>query len=260
MTTHTISELLVPGPTKALAALLEVEPAEDHIPPLWHWVHLQEMAPQHLLGPDGHPMVGIPEPPGADRKRMFAGGRVTTLTPLRYGIEATRTIMVTDRTVKEGASGTLEFVTVRHEVVQAGQVAVVEEQDIVYRDASSTTSSRPAAPNDESPPPSWILSVDERFLFRFSALTYNAHRIHYDAGWAAREGYDGLVIHGPLQALAMADAARQAGENLVGLTFSFRLQRPMIGTQDMSIIVSTASSEAFVRGADGVVTARGSWR
>ena len=257
--THQVEEVLRPGPSAALGALLEVDVPDDVLPPLWHWVHLLEMAPQHLLGPDGHPTVGVPEPPGPNRKRMFAGGRVTTQEPLRYGLPATRTIGVSDRRIKQGASGTLEFVTVRHEVTQAGRVCVVEEQDIVYRDAASVLPAAAVAAEPDPPPATWTLRVDERFLFRFSALTYNAHRIHYDSAWAAFEGYAGLVVHGPLQALLIAELARRTGAELVGRTFSFRLLRPLVGIQEVSVGIAEAAVEGWVRGAEGVVSARSAW-
>lgn len=253
-----VEEVLRPGPSAALGALLGTEAPDAVLPPLWHWVHLLEMAPQHVLGPDGHPTVGVPEPPGPDRKRMFAGGRVTTHEPLRYGVPATRTVAVADRTVKQGSSGTLEFVTVRHEVVQGGRICVVEEQDIVYRDARSFLPSKSVAADPDRSPPAWTLSVDERFLFRFSALTYNAHRIHYDSAWAAFEGYDGLVVHGPLQALLMAEAARDAGVDLVGRTFAFRLQRALVGVQEVSVGLRDGGA-AWVRGEDGVISASSRW-
>jgi 3-methylfumaryl-CoA hydratase len=257
--THRVDEVLRRGPSAALGALLEVDVPDDVMPPLWHWVHLLEMAPQHLLGPDGHPTVGVPEAPGPDRKRMFAGGRVTSREPLRYGVPATRTVAVADRAVKQGSSGTLEFITVRHEVAQDGRVCVVEEQDIVYRDRHSSLPPAVVAADRDRPPAVWTLPVDERFLFRFSALTYNTHRIHYDAGWAAFEGYDGLVVHGPLQALLMAEAARGVGADLIGRTFGFRLQRALVGIQDVSVGVEDAAGEGWVRGADGVVSARSRW-
>jgi 3-methylfumaryl-CoA hydratase len=259
--THQVEEILRPGPSAALGALLEVDLPGDVLLPLWHWVHLLEMAPQHLLGPDGHPTIGVPEPPGPDRKRMFAGGRVTPHEPLRYGVPAARTVVVADRAVKQGSSGTLEFVTVRQELVQDGKVCTVEEQDIVYRDAHSSLPPAAAAEaaDPDRPPATWALPVDERFLFRFSALTYNAHRIHYDRAWAAFEGYDGLVVHGPLQALLMAEAARAAGVDLVGRTFGFRLQRALIGVQEVSVGVETTAGQGWVRGEDGVTSARSRW-
>jgi len=270
-TTHEVRAILGHGASAALGTLLGVPIPDEVLPPLWQMVHLLEMAPQELLGPDGHPCVGIPTPPGPGRRRMFAGGRVRTLVPMRYGVETTRSIRVVGRKTKQGRSGLLEFVTVGHELRQDGRTAVAEEHDIVYRDAvlpsgaDSTPQPAPAPPVGgesvtTSAGPCWTRHLDETFLFRFSALTYNAHRIHYDLAWAEREGYSGLVVHGPLQVLAMAELLRAAGVDLVGREFAYRLVRPMVGLQELTAALGPGPGEVVVRDAEGTVTARGSWR
>jgi 3-methylfumaryl-CoA hydratase len=252
-----ISELLTPQPAEALANLLGTDVPTETLPPLWHWVHLLERRPHSDLGPDGHPTSGIPAPPGPGKRRMFAGGRVTTYGELRFGEEATRVTRVVASTEKQGRSGPLTFVTVRHEISQAGEVLVVDENDIVYRAADSGT--LPSREPEEVPARAarLDLSVDETFLFRFSALTYNAHRIHYDHGWVRQEGYDDLVVHGPLQALMMGELERRAGAGLVGRTFAYRLVAPMVGPQTLSVLASEEGlpAGAEVRDARGVVTA-----
>jgi 3-methylfumaryl-CoA hydratase len=264
-----ISGVLSRASSAALGALLGVSVPEEVLPPLWQAVHLLEMAPQHLLGPDGHPSVGIPTPPGPGRRRMFAGGRVRTLLPLRYGLECTRSIRVARRETKQGRSGLLEFVTVLHELRQSGRTAVVEEHDIVYRDAISSSAvgnaPQPAPPAVDGPStvsmgPRWARYVEEIFLFRFSALTYNAHRIHYDRAWAEHEGYAGLVVHGPLQVLAMAELLRAEGVDLIGREFAYRLVQPMVGVQLMTACFGPEAGEVEVRDAAGAVTARGAWK
>lgn len=263
--------ILSRGPSAALGALLGVAVPDDVLPPLWQAVHLLEMAPQELLGPDGHPSVGIPTPPGPGRRRMFAGGRVRTTVPMRYDAPASRSIRIVRREIKEGRSGLLEFVTVGHELRQDGRTAVVEEHDIVYRDAApssvtgsttSPTSTPPAGaePTTSGPRANWGRYVDETFLFRFSALTYNAHRIHYDLAWAQHEGYPGLVVHGPLQVLAMAELLRESGVDLVGREFAYRLVQPMVGVQQVTAVMGAEPRQVEVRDAAGAVTARGSWR
>jgi 3-methylfumaryl-CoA hydratase len=202
------TEVITPGPAEALAGVLDIgapAPAEG-LPELWHWVYLLDRRPQRDLGPDGHPTTGIPAPPEPGRLRMFGGGRVSTLAPLRFGEPARRTTRLVREVEKVGASGPMTLATVRTDIEQDGHPAIVEEQDIVYRMAGSTVRSRPAAAADaEEPAPDGRLElqVDPVLLFRFSALTYNAHRIHYDAQYTAREGYPDLVVHGPLQALLM---------------------------------------------------------
>lgn len=253
-----VTELLVPQQAAALAGVIGADVPTSTLPPLWHWVHLLERRPQGDLGPDGHPTSGLPAPPGPGRRRMFAGGRVTTYGGLRLGEEATRTTRVVASQEKQGRTGPLSFVTVRHEITQGGDLLVVDENDIVYR-AADSGSLPPAQPDGETPTRAahLDLAVDEALLFRFSALTYNAHRIHYDHAWARQEGYADLVVHGPLQALMMGELQRRAGGGLIGQTFGYRLVAPMVGPQTMSVLAGAdgLAAGAEVRDARGVVTA-----
>jgi 3-methylfumaryl-CoA hydratase len=252
--------LLVPEPAVALAGVLDVDPPasgpEDALPPLWHWIYLLEPHREDQLGPDGHPRHGIPAPPGPGRLRMFAGGRITTLAPLRLGEYATRVTRVASTTQKQGRSGPLTFTTVRSAFLQAGEVAVVEEQDIVYREPGSRLREAPSAANiPESE--SLEFDVDPVLLFRFSALTYNAHRIHYDREYAKGEGYPDLVVHGPLQALLMAERLRRSGISLLRKEFGYRLLAPTFGSQRLTVTHRHAGEavEASVHDATGVLTA-----
>ena len=235
----TRTEVIAAEPVESLAAMLDIDvpcSAGDRVPPLWHWMYLLDRRRQSELGDDGHPASGIPAPPGPGRRRMFAGGRVTTYRPLLIGQEATRVTSIARTVAKEGRTGPLTFVTVRLEISQGGGPAILEEQDIVYR--APGTGALPAPPEPPAPPagPTLSLHVDERMMFRFSALTYNGHRIHYDLGWAAHEGYDGLVVHGPLQALLMGDQMRREGIDLVGKTFGYRFVSPMTKPQTLTIV------------------------
>lgn len=253
------TEVLAPEPAEALAALLDLEEPPGHrLPPVWHWVYLLERPPHRDLGPDGHPRVGFPAPPAPGMRRMFAGGRVTTHGLLQLGRPATRTTQVVRSVEKEGRSGPLTFVTVRHVIEQDGRPVVSDEQDIVYRVPGSSLHATPEP--DGSPPgdPSLSLDVDEAFLFRFSALTYNAHRIHYDHTYVRDEGYDDLVVHGPLQALLMAELLRRNGDGLVGGVFHYRLVAPATGPQRLVAASEPGGPTVGVRTlrADGVVTAR----
>jgi 3-methylfumaryl-CoA hydratase len=253
------TETLAPEPARALAALLDVdEPPDDRLPPLWHGVYLLERRPHRDLGPDGHPRAGFPAPPEPGMRRMFAGGRVTTHGALRLGHEATRTTRVVRSQEKAGRSGPLTFVTVRHEIAQDGRAVVVDEQDIVYRAPGSALRPPPDAEATTPTHPLLALDVDEAFLFRFSALTYNAHRIHYDRSYVRQEGYDDLVVHGPLQALMMAELCRRNGVDLVGRVFGYRLVAPMTGPQRMLVTAGPGGIGAGVRALSqrGVLTAQ----
>ena len=240
--------LLDDAVVEALAGVLGVPAPTEVLPPLWHQVHLLDRPPQRDLGADGHALHGIPAPPGAGRKRMFAGGRLQTHAALTIGERATRTTSVVRTQEKTGRSGALTFVTVRNEYTQAGRLAVTDDVDIVYRAAGSTVPATPGslaeAPWRAPTQPTLTLRADEALLFRFSALTYNAHRIHYDLGWAEREGYGGLVVHGPLQVLMLAELLRRNGVDLVGRRFSYRLVSPMTGVQTFTVSAGAGGVES----------------
>ena len=255
-------ELLVPEPAIALAGMLDIDPPAtrpgDDLPPVWHWIYLLERHREDELGPDGHSLTGIPAPPGPGRLRMFAGGRVTTIAPLRVGKETTRVTRLTASVEKQGRSGPLTFVTARSEYLQDGQVAVVDEQDIVYREPGSRLSRALESPaTQDAHQGALTLDVDPVLLFRFSALTYNAHRIHYDVDYVKEEGYPDLVVHGPLQALLMAEQLRREGISLVGHQFAYRLLAPTYGSQRLAVTHRAGADavEVSVHDAHGVNTA-----
>ncbi|KUI23705.1 MaoC family dehydratase N-terminal domain-containing protein [Mycobacterium sp. GA-2829] len=216
-----------------LAATLDLDmtfQAGDELPVMWHWVYFTEWPATAELGTDGHPRNGHFLPPIPDRRRMFAGGRLTVHAPLVLGREATRRAEVLSTAVKHGKTGELLFVTVRHEFSQDGRLAMTEEHDLVYRSDSGsstpfTTVSEPLA--DRSTPWAHEPATHPALLFRFSALTANAHRIHYDAEYTSRvEGFPALVVHGPLLALYMSELARTNSPRPLR-DFSFRLARPV---------------------------------
>jgi 3-methylfumaryl-CoA hydratase len=254
------TEVIAAEPAESLAAMLDIgvpHAPGDSLAPLWHWTYLLERGPQRDLGEDGHPVVGIPAPPGEGRRRMFAGGRVTTLGALTIGTAATKVTSIAKSVDKEGRTGPLTFTTVLQEIFQGDRLVIREEQDIVYRAPGSGALPTPPAP--PAPPfgPRLELSADERLLFRFSALTYNGHRIHYDLDWCRREGYDGLVIHGPLLAFMMGEHMRREGIDLVGRTFAYRLVSPMTKPQTFSIVPGQDGLEkgAEARSASGTICA-----
>jgi 3-methylfumaryl-CoA hydratase len=176
---------------------------------------------------------------------MFAGGRVRTFELLRLDQMCQRTTKVVDTAVKTGRSGPMTFVTVEHVYTQDERTCIVEEHDIVYREGTSTLNVHCGTPKVQPPSvdteqPFLRMLVDETALFRFSALTFNAHRIHYDSKWAKKEGYPGLVIHGPLQALLMGELHRRHGGGLVGRELAFRLRAPAVGTQHLTVVPDPA--------------------
>jgi 3-methylfumaryl-CoA hydratase len=250
-------ETIAAEPVEAMAGLLDIAmPRDGDVPELWHCAHLLERPASRDLGADGHPITGIPAPPSPGLRRMFAGGRVETHGRLRIGEPATRTTRLVADVAKQGRSGPLRFVTVRHEIRQRERLVVLEEQDLVYREPGPAIAVTPGEglPSREA---SLSLDVDERLLFRFSALTYNAHRIHYDRAWCRQEGYDDLVVHGPLQALLMGELLRRNGVTLTGRRFSYRLVSPMIGPQTVHALASAEglAAGAEVRTTDGRATA-----
>jgi 3-methylfumaryl-CoA hydratase len=225
-----------PWPAAAFAALLDTPPPPldpgDPLPPLWHWFTLLDHPAHAELGADGHPADGHFLPPIPDRRRMFAGGRYRSHGPIPVGADLACRSTLAEVATKRGRSGELAFVTVRHELSVAGTVVGVEEQDIVYRsERDGTARPRPAAPPPPDAPtePDWrfTLSTDPVRLFRFSALTYNGHRIHYDQPYATGvEGYPGLVVHGPLLALIALELPRRNAPGQTLGDFAYRLVRP----------------------------------
>lgn len=265
------TEMLLAEPAGALAGLLGV-PLPDlargaGLPLLWHWVYLLDRPAQTDLGPDGHPLRGtIAAFPGRGRPRMWAGGRVRANGPLRCGDLATKRSRVASIQEKQGRSGLLTFVTVEHQILQRDRVVIDEQQNIVYREAGSAAWQ--PAPSGEGPAVrpadgEWAIDVSPTLLFRFSALTYNAHRIHYDRDYAMHvEGYPGLLTHGPLQALAMAEAARVAGyggDRDGCVQFDYRLTAPLFDHQGMVVRASREQDATVtaVRDIHGRQTASG---
>jgi itaconate CoA-transferase len=263
------TEMITQEPAAALAGLLGVErpdfAAGAGLPLLWHWLYLLERPPQTALGPDGHPLDGIPAPPGPGWRRMVAGGRVAQFGSLRPGTPATRRTWVSSTTEKLGRSGPLVFITVRSDISQNGEILIRETQDIVYREAASSVL-RPPAPepgNEPAPAHRWHVEIDPVLLFRFSALTYNSHRIHYDQEYARTvEGYPGLVVHGPLQALLMTELARRTGPPPVACDFAYRFESPLFEGQGLTVSAteSAGRSQLAVRDSARRRTAMGNIR
>jgi len=228
-----VEEVIGPMPVRMLAATLDHDdPAPrkgDPIPPLSHWTQFIPTHRQSDLAEDGHARRGPFMPPVPLPRRMFAGGRTQFLQPLRVGEVARRTGRVTDLVTKQGRSGRLVFASVRQEIENRGGLALIEEQDIVYREppqAAAQATQAVEAPQRAAEHSREYLP-DDAMLFRYSALIFNAHRIHYDRRYATEvEHYPGLVVHGQLVATCLADlAVREWGRPLA--SFSFRALQPL---------------------------------
>ena len=228
-------------PVAALSATLDRDdpaplPGTD-LPPLWHWLYFTPLARHSEIGPDGHPKRGGFLPPVPLPRRMWAGGRLEFHHPLRVGDEITRHSRIAGVDIKHGRSGSLVFVTVRHEVHNAQGLAIGEEHDIVYRDAPAAGAVPPppqAAPTDESF--SRLITPDPVLLFRYSALTFNGHRIHYDRPYVTEvEGYPGLIVHGPLIATLLLDLLRRQRPDVQVKRFSFKALRPVFDIHPFTV-------------------------
>ena len=231
---------------RGMAATLGL-PVPAALPPLWHWMLFQDWVMPEGIGPDGHPKRGGFLPPVHDLpRRMWAGGRVRfQAAALHAGDAVRRTSTILKVEEKAGGSGRLVFVTVRHVVEGPSGIATEEEQDLVYRGAEG------AAVKPGEPAPDWpgaaevVVVPDPVMLFRYSALTGNGHRIHYDHPYVTGvEGYPGLVVHGPLQATLMAQLAlaqAPAGSRLA--RFAFRGRRPAFDGRKLRVLCRAAGGQ-----------------
>jgi 3-methylfumaryl-CoA hydratase len=238
--TETLTDLIESGRALAMSATLDLPSAPvqgDALPPLWHWAYFWSVSPASLIGHDGHPQRGGFLPPVALPRRLWAGSRVSFLAPLPIGASAVRTSLIKAVNVKQGKSGPLVFVTVAHEIAVDGVPVIRDEHDIVYRE--------PPKPGDALPVPArapadaqWSRQIvpDPVLLFRYSALTFNGHRIHYDRSYAtAVEGYPGLIVHGPLVAtLLIGLVGRELPDRTIA-SFSFRAASPLLDIEPFSI-------------------------
>jgi len=207
------------------------------LPLLWHFAFFAPAVPTAALGHDGHPRMA-PGGPTADLpRRMWAGGRIEAHEPLLVGRPATRRSRVVQAERKSGRSGDLLVVTIEHEVEQGGRIVLTEEQDLVYRAAGATVEAPVGDHRPDVPDGGWCdpMTRDAVVLFRFSAITFNGHRIHYDLPYAtAEEGYPGLVVHGPLTAVSLAESARRRG--VVGRRFEFRATAPLFAALPFTLL------------------------
>lgn len=270
------TETISAEPSRALAGLFDqpspVHAAGDPLPPLWHWLHFLERPAESDLDLDGHLRDGGFLPPIPHRRRMFAGGRIEITAPLRVGERATRHSRVANVTAKTGRSGELLFVTEEHTIAVDNETRLTEQQDIVYRQSASRTSqpavARDTAPLSDTAPPEtneqedpWRLRLTptSTMLFRFSALTYNAHRIHYDYRYTTQvEGFPDLIVHGPLLAIGLLEPPRRL--NKCVRRYEYRLRHPCFVNRPV-LLAGTPTAQgadlrAFGTDEEPAVTAR----
>jgi len=239
--TETRTDLVTAVPCAALSATLDRTDPEPKngtaVPPLWHWLYFLPLSPMSEAGPDGHPKRGGFLPPVPLPRRMFAGGRFEFHQPLKIGDTISRTSRITAVTGKAGRSGTLVFVTVRHEIANSSGVAITEEHDIVYRE--NPRADTPAATPTPAPGGETFkreIAPDPVLLFRYSALTFNSHRIHYDRTYVTQvEGYPGLVVHGPLIATLLLDLVRRDLSQAQVRAFGFRAVGPLFDIHPFTV-------------------------
>jgi 3-methylfumaryl-CoA hydratase len=258
---ETREDTITVAPLVALSALLDRDDPHprvgDAAPPLAHWLYFLPMYRQSQAGPDGHAVKGAFLPPVDLPRRMWAGSRLEFARPLEVGAHVKRVSTIKDVTEKEGRSGRLVFVTVRHEVSDAKGLVLSDEHDIVFRGESALTAKPTPAPTGET----WHREIHPEpvLLFRYSAVTFNSHRIHYDHPYVTKvEGYPGLVVHGPLTATLLVDLLRRSAPGVKLKTFAFRAMRPLYDTANFSTCglpdEAQRSARLWTRDAEGAVT------
>lgn len=244
--TETCDDVVTAVPVSALAATLDLDAPPprpgDPLPLLWHWLFCLSLHRRADLADDGHARLGAFLPPIGLPRRMYAGGSLDVRLPIRIGDPVSRVSRVVDVSSKRGRSGALVFVKVRHDFSTRDGLALTESQDLVYREVprpdEAAAAARPAP--DQA---AWTREIqpDDVLLFRYSALTFNAYRIHYDRRFATEvQGYPGLVVHGPLIATLLADLLRRHLPDAKVSQFSFRAVRALFDGAPFSVCGSPA--------------------
>jgi 3-methylfumaryl-CoA hydratase len=257
---------IVAFPANALSATLNHDAQlvdGSVLPPLWHWLYFLPIYRLDQANYDGHAALGGFLPPVKLPRRMWAGSRISFLYDLTIGTEARKVSTIKSIQQKSGKSGDLVFVTVAHQVFQNDTCCVEEEHDIVYRSAPDKNAAAPVFKTTDTPPDfSCVVKPDPILLFRYSALTFNGHRIHYDQPFCIKtEGYEGLVVHGPLLATMMLDLIRQNFPDAVVKYFQFRALAPVFDTMTFEVCGCQTSSlevEIWIKRDDGVLAMSGS--
>lgn len=255
---ETARDFVARGPFDRLAAMLDRE-RESVAPPMGHLLCFLPGAAQAELGEDGHPQRGGIVPPIDLPMRMAAGSRVRFHAPIPFGVEVKRVSTIANVAEKSGRTGRLVFLTLRHEVFVGETLCVTEEADIVFRERSGNAQPLPAGER-RAAEVSRTIEPSAALLFRFSALTYNAHRIHYDRDYAMNvEGYPGLVVHGPLLATLLVDHFRRHRPHDRVAGFDFKAQRPVydLAPFTVNLIDTAAGADVWAADGDGYVAMSG---
>ncbi|MBT4521029.1 MAG: acyl-CoA dehydrogenase [Halieaceae bacterium] len=226
-----VTEMPVAGFSAAMDYARPRARTGEILPPLWHWLYFLATPAASEIDVDGHAKRGGFLPPVPLPRRMWAGSVLDFESPLRVGDEITRISTIKDISLKQGASGQLVFVTLEHEIFSGQCLAIREQQNLVYREAATTSTMLPAKPAPAEAQWSRQITPDPVLLFRYSALTFNSHRIHYDRDYATGgEGYAGLVVQGPLMATLLLDLLYREMPEVLLASFQFRGIRPMLDT------------------------------
>jgi 3-methylfumaryl-CoA hydratase len=239
--TETRHDMVTGKPVAAMSATLDRDDPEpgrgSEVPPLWHWMFFVSLTRPEGIGADGHTKLGAFLPPVPLPRRMFAGGRFVFNHALRVGDEIKRLSTIKSVTAKQGRTGQMVFVTLQHDISDLRGIAITEEHDIVYREPAkpgAVQATPKPAPTDEAF--SRQINPDPVLLFRYSALTFNGHRIHYDRTYVTEvEGYPGLIVHGPLIATLLVDLLQRNLPHARLRTFSFRAIRPLFDTHHFMV-------------------------
>ena len=238
--TETRTDVISPVPVAGLSATLDYPASRagvgEPLPPAWHWLYFLQAAAASDIDVDGHPARGGFLPPVPLQRRMWAGSEIRFDSPLQIGDEVRRESTVVDISHKQGASGELVFVTVEHHIYRGEIHAIQEHQNLVYRSAvrAHSQAAAKAAPAQAQ----WSMEVvpDPVMLFRYAALTFNSHRIHYDRDYAmAEEGYAGLVVQGPLTATLLLELLQRELPDAPLQTFSFRGVKPLLDGEPFQV-------------------------
>ena len=260
------SDIVTAQLVKGLRATLFMDIGEpkpgDAAPFTVHWCLAPAVYPMSELGPDGHPTRGGFLPPVPLPRRMWAGGELELFEPLRVGDEVTRTSRISDVTMKTGSTGALCFVSVDHLITTSRGAAIRERQDIVYRDMSTSEPSAPVKPATAPPTAKHREThmADPVLLFRYSALTFNGHRIHYDRDYVTKvEGYPGLIFHGPMQAAFLVEFAAKLHGGTAPKKFVYRGVQPLFEGSEFSVNANEAGAgmEMWTANSAGQPTMKG---
>ncbi len=265
---ETRTDVIDARPVALLSATLDRDDPPPHpgdvLPPLWHWLYFLPAYRQSEVGADGHARRGGFLPPVPLPRRMWAGSRIEWQRPLAIGDDVSRSSSIVSVVPKHGRSGALVFVVVRHEISTAAGPALVEEHDIVYRGLAPPEGERALAASGAQSvgPAAWTRRIvpDDVLLFRYSALTFNSHRIHYDRRYVTEvEGYPGLVVHGPLLATLLVDLLRRQHPDAELRRFEFRAMAPLFDVAPFDVCgrpEGNAQASLWAQGADGALAMR----